>query len=241
MTMAALLRRWLQPLRKTPLHPQWFAFRDEEKVRRWVHAMARGRVLDIGCAGGWAKTVLSPGCKCTGLDYPDSANSLYCTRPDVFADGAQCPFVDDTFDTVLSLEVLGHVSQPAAVLAEIERILKPGGTLLLTMPFLYPLHDAPHDYQRYTESGLQLALAQSGLEVVELRPRNKGFQVAGLLLCISCADAVIGALRTRRWRLLFAPLLICAIPLVNVAAWLFGPLTGSAILAGGHRAHAQKS
>lgn len=240
MPLAHSLRRWLRPLRHTPLHPQWFAFRDEARVRRWIRDAARGRVLDIGCAGGWAEHAVSAHCHYTGLDFPTTATGLYGTRPEVFADAAHCPFADHSFDCVLLLEVLEHVAQPAAVMAEIHRVLKPGGTLLLSMPFLYPLHDAPHDYQRYTAPGLRLALTRAGFDVVDLQPRNRGFHAAGLLFCIASADAVLGALKTRRWRLLFAPLLAFTIPLANVLAWLLGPLSGSAMLAGGHSVEARK-
>ncbi|MBS0461884.1 MAG: class I SAM-dependent methyltransferase, partial [Proteobacteria bacterium] len=148
--VASPLRNWLAPLRRTVLHPQWFAFREECETRCWVGALAQGLVLDIGCADGWAKQALSGQCQYVGLDYPTTAQGIYGTRPDVFADGARLPFVDDSFDSVLLLEVLEHVAQPGAVLTEIRRVLKPGGVLLPSMPFLYPLHDAPHDYQRYT-------------------------------------------------------------------------------------------
>lgn len=236
----ATLRRWVAPLRKTPLHPQWFAFRDDVRIRRWIHDAASGHVLDIGCANGWARKALQPECGYTGLDFPTTASGMYGTRPDVFADGCRLPFVDGAFDTVLLLEVLEHVSDPVKALCEIRRVLKSGGLLLLSMPFLYPLHDAPHDYQRYTAPGLAHALSEAGLEARSLQPRNRGFEAAGLLWAIACADSLLSALKERRWRLVFAPLLACFIPLVNGAAWLLSPLSGTDMLAGGHVVAARK-
>jgi len=240
MPPVATLRRCMQPLRHTPLHPQWLAFRDEARARRWIGTSAHGRVLDIGCADGWARASLDENCIYTGLDFPATVKGLYGTRPDVFADGALLPFRDDTFDTVLLLEVLEHVAHPAQVLAEIHRVLKPGGVLLMSMPFLYPLHDAPHDYQRFTAPGLSRSLGDAGLQVEWVEPRNRGFAAIGLLAAIACADAVLAALRARRWRLLLAPLWVCAIPLINFVAWLFSPFSGGDMIAGGHAAAARK-
>lgn len=234
------MRRFMLPLRCTPLHPQWLVFRGESSTHRWIQRKAHGSVLDIGCADGWARSCISSSCDYIGLDYPGTAHGLYHTRPDIFADGALLPFQDESFDTVLLLEVLEHVSRPGRVLTEIQRVLRPGGTLLLSMPFLYPLHDAPYDYQRYTSPGLIHALQDVGLDPSEPRPRNQGFEVAGLQCSIACAEALLSALRERRWRLLLAPVLVVAIPIVNVFAWILSPLSGKHMLASGYAVEARK-
>lgn len=239
-TIAVGLRRWMRPLRRTILHPQWFALREDLATARWVRANARGRVLDVGCAGGWAREAIATECDYVGLDYPATAQSIYGTRPDVFADGASLPFGEGTFDTVLLLEVLEHVSLPERVLAEIGRVLAPGGVLLLSMPFLYPLHDAPHDYQRLTAYGLQHAVRRAGLDGAAPMPRCTGLHAAALLAAIACADAVLSATRERRWRLLFAPMLIVCIPLINLTGWMLGGLGGPTMLASGHLLIAHK-
>ena len=236
---ASRLRAWLRPLQRTPLHPQWFMFRNQRRDRQWVAERAHGRVLDIGCADGWARGVLRH-CDYIGLDYPATASGLYQTRPQVFADGASLPFASSSFDTVLLLEVLEHVIDAERVLAEIDRVLKPGGTLLISMPFLYPLHDAPHDYRRYTAPGLIRALSQAGLQPGAVLSRNAGFKAVALLSAIACAEFVIEALGRRRWRLLMAPLLVLAIPVINVLGWAFASVGDGRMLASGHAAEAQK-
>lgn len=229
----------MRPLRATPLHPQWFMFRDQRRGRQWVRDCAKGRVLDIGCADGWAREVLLH-CDYVGLDYPTTARELYGTRPEVFADGACLPFAPASFDTVLLLEVLEHVVDAEGVLAEISRVLRPGGALLISMPFLYPLHDAPHDYRRYTAPGLVHALASVGLLPGTVMPRNTGFKVVALLTAIACAEFVIEALRARRWRLLLAPLLAIAIPLINLMGWACALFGTGAMFASGHAVEARK-
>jgi SAM-dependent methyltransferase len=233
------LRALLRPLKNTPFHPQWFAFRDQHRDRNWVSAAAHGCVLDIGCADGWAQEVLSQ-CDYVGLDYPSTASGLYGTRPQLFADAAALPFVPSSFDTVLLLEVLEHVADAQQVLAEISRVLKPGGTLLISMPFLYPLHDAPHDYRRYTAPGLNKMLLRAGLQPGDILRRNAGFKTAALLSAIACAEFVIGALHTRRWRLLLTPLFVLAIPVINILGWTFALAGDGHILASGHATQARK-
>ncbi|HXD83629.1 MAG TPA: class I SAM-dependent methyltransferase [Rudaea sp.] len=236
----SLLRRWLKPLRHTPFHPQWFAFRGEARTRAWVHEQARGRVLDIGCADGWVRNALDPECEYVGLDYPVTTRTMYGTRPDVFADGAFLPFRDASFQCVTLLEVLEHVAHPDLVLREAQRVLAPGGTLLLSMPFLYPLHDAPHDYQRYTAPGLEFALHKAGFDCEPPVPRNGGFEAAAMLLAIASAGTIVSALRTRRWRLLLCPLLIMLIPCINCFGWILSAVGPNDLMAAGFRTEAYK-
>lgn len=233
------LRALMRPLRRTPLHPQWLVFRSERRDRSWVRKRAHGRALDIGCADGWARDVLAH-CNYVGLDYPTTVLNLYGTRPDVFADGASLPFASASFDTVLLLEVLEHVVDAGNVLAEISRVLKSDGVLLISMPFLYPLHDAPHDYRRYTRCGLIHALAHAGLQPSPVVPRNAGFEAVALLAAIACAEFVIEALRTRRWRLILAPILLLAIPVINILGWALALIGGGGMLASGHATEARK-
>lgn len=236
---AGRLRVWLDPLGSTPLHPQWLVRRDLRRRRLWVAQRAYGRVLDIGCADGWARSLLSQ-CDYVGLDYPTTATGLYGTQPEIFADGASLPFVPSSFDTVLLLEVLEHVVDAERVLAEIAKVLKPGGTLMLSMPFLYPVHDAPHDYRRYTAPGLNSVLLRAGLRPCSVSPRNTGFEAVALLAGVACAQFILDATRRRRWRLLLAPFLILAIPVINILGWLLALLGEGTMLASGYTAEAEK-
>lgn len=67
-------------------------------------------------------------------------------------------FEDESFDLVIMVEVLEHVHNPSLAIDEIHRVLKPGGQLLLTTPFLFPIHDAPNDFFRFTKFGLKKIL-----------------------------------------------------------------------------------
>ena len=77
---------------------------------------------------------------------------------DVVGDARNMPFSDASMDVVLITQVLEHVPDPIAVIGEIQRVLKPGGTLLLTVPSIFPQHGSPGDYWRYMPQGLQWIL-----------------------------------------------------------------------------------
>jgi SAM-dependent methyltransferase len=86
---------------------------------------------------------------------------------DVQADAHFLPFRDTTFEVIVCTEVLEHVHTPSQALAEMRRVLKPGGTLVLTTPFAYPIHHAPCDYYRFTRYGLAHLLRDWDVEVLE--------------------------------------------------------------------------
>ncbi len=90
--------------------------------------------------------------------------------PDVVADACRSPFAAESFDAVVMAEVLEHCHDPRGALAGARRALRPGGRLLLSTPFIFPIHNRPVDYWRFTRYGLELLLA--GWEGVDVRERN---------------------------------------------------------------------
>ncbi|MFA6416203.1 MAG: class I SAM-dependent methyltransferase [Candidatus Paceibacterota bacterium] len=75
---------------------------------------------------------------------------------DVVASVYDLPFEDNSFDIVLCLVVIEHLKEPSRAIAEMERVLKPGGMILVSVPFLLPIHDAPDDFWRFTKYGLAI-------------------------------------------------------------------------------------
>lgn len=122
-----------------------------------AHATAT-RTLDIGAQNG-PYAALFP--RRVALDIkPDRGVA-------VIGDAQALGIGSGTFDAILCTEVLEHLPEPQRAIDEMFRVLRPGGSLILTTRFLFPIHDAPHDYFRYTKYGLRHLLKR--FEIVELQ------------------------------------------------------------------------
>lgn len=225
------LRKMIGGLRRWPVHPQWLlSASDEAQQLRHALSSFSGTVLDIGSADGRLARMLPPGCRYVGLDYPGTAIGMYGTKPDVFADAGCLPFGDAGIDCVVLKDVLEHVRGPQRALAEIARVIRPGGRLMLWMPFMYPIHDAPHDYQRFTAHGLVAYLTEHGFEVRDMQPVLKGIGTAGLLASLAFADAGEQILTRKRWLLPMVPVLGGLVLTSNILARGLAWLPGSGFM-----------
>jgi SAM-dependent methyltransferase len=225
------IRRLAGAFRHWPIHPQWLlGGREEREALREACRSLSGKIVDIGCADKRASRFLPPGCDYIGIDYPGTATGLYGTRPDAFADARNLPFRDASVDGIVLKDVLEHIDGPRTALRECARILRPGGTMVLWMPFMYPVHDAPHDYQRFTEHGLSACLGDAGFDVAASSRVLKPIVTAGLLASLALADSCERIMARQRWLLPLVPALVVLIALVNLLAFAFGALPGSGFM-----------
>lgn len=156
----------------------------------------RGVLLDVGCGQmPYRDHILArnPNIKrYIGLDF---ATGKYAERrqPDLTWDGLAIPLADASVDCAMATEVLEHCPDPLPVLKEIRRVLAPGGSLFFTTPFLWPIHDAPHDHYRYTPYALERLLAEAGFCDVHIKALggwNASLaQMIGLWLRLAPMDA----------------------------------------------------
>ncbi len=129
----------------------------------------KGVLLDVGCGEMPYRSLILPRVKeYIGLDIE---NALYQTnvKPDLFWDGRLIPLDDDSVDCAIATELFEHLPDIEAVLKEIRRVLKHGGSLFFTIPFLWPLHDMPNDEYRYTPFSLQRHLSNAGFDDIQIR------------------------------------------------------------------------
>lgn len=124
----------------------------------------RAAVLDYGCADRPYERDLSPDTAYVGADLQGNPDADLVLRDD-----GTVPLADEGFDLVLSTQVLEHVEDPVKYLAECHRVLKPGGSLVLSTHGVMYYHRDPEDYWRWTPVGLHKILAERGFEVMEMR------------------------------------------------------------------------
>lgn len=138
------------------------------------HATDR-KVLDIG-SGGSSYSKFFPNRLTVDIDP--------LRKPDIVADAHNLPFKDGEFEVVLSTEMLEHVKDPFQVERELRRVTSPGGILILSTRFVFPIHDAPHDYWRFTKYGLRELFRE--WEIIELMGETENFSTIGALLQRIC-------------------------------------------------------
>jgi SAM-dependent methyltransferase len=126
-----------------------------------------GNVLDVGC-GRMPYRRFASASRYVGVDI-DTPVTRAIGAADVFYDGRHLPFPNESFDAVLCSQVFEHVFTPNDFLAEIFRVLRPGGHLVLTVPFVWDEHEQPQDYARYSSFGLASVLQTAGFDAVTLR------------------------------------------------------------------------
>jgi SAM-dependent methyltransferase len=153
-----------------------------ESSLREVAPRAHGALLDVGCGDRRFEPLFRPHIESyTGVEheavFASTIASKRETKPDLYYDGKRLPFEAGSFDTVISTEVLEHTPDPAALVLEIARVLRPDGTVILTTPFAFRLHEEPHDYYRFTPHGLASLLDRAGMRVVETKPFGGVFSV----------------------------------------------------------------
>jgi SAM-dependent methyltransferase len=130
-----------------------------------------GTVLDLGCGvRPFEEDILRFANEYVGLDW---SNTLHGLRADVVADLNQpLPVCDAAADHVVAFEVLEHLAEPGVMLCEAFRVLRRGGTISLSVPFQWWVHEAPWDYQRFTCHGLEYQLRKAGFECVVVEPTS---------------------------------------------------------------------
>jgi len=125
---------------------------------------------------------------------------------------------------VLLLHVLEHVPDPDRAVAEALRVLRTGGRLIIETPFVYPVHDAPFDFHRWTPDGLVQLAERHGAHVRERRSAGTPAETGAILFGLGLGFTVLAWMRRRSPWLAVAPLLVIFIVVINLLGWLIGRL-----------------
>jgi ubiquinone/menaquinone biosynthesis C-methylase UbiE len=147
-----------------------------------------GTVLDIGAGQGPYKKFLECD-KYVPLDVENRSGNPDTVIADI---NESIPLEDNYTDCVVCTEVLEHLKKPAQALKEIYRTLKPGGVLVLTTPLVWPHHEVPNDFFRYTKFGLDYLLGEAGFTDIKIKASNSDVYTVAQLMVIN--------LRSKWWK-----------------------------------------
>lgn len=170
----------------------------------------RGVVLDVGCGFMPYRELIEENEQVENYIGIDLAGSeLYgSVEPDLIWQGKHVPLDDASVDRVMATEFLEHHSEPEAVLAEFHRVLRPDGVFFATVPFIWNLHEIPHDEYRYTPYSLRRILESAGFTDVEIHGLggwNAAFaQMIGLWITFATMPAIVRAVLRLKLFPLFA-------------------------------------
>jgi SAM-dependent methyltransferase len=166
-----------------PEHLYWLHFRTLEPFILTQLHHARAPLLDLGC-GNRPYQPYYPEGESVGADVVQSSTGCV----DVIIDGhSPLPLPDNKFETILCTQVMEHVEDPYWLIRESYRVLKPGGRLILTVPFIWELHERPHDYLRFSEYWLTKNLTETGFHLETLERQGGDVATIGQLICLSLA------------------------------------------------------
>ncbi len=150
------------------INPFYFARKAIYKNIKIYAKNITGTTLDIGCGSKPYESLFRTD-KYIGMDIEVSGHKHTDSHIDVFYNGTEIPFKNDSFDSIVCFEVLEHVFNPDAFLKEAIRVLKPGGSAIFTVPFIWDEHEQPYDYARYSSFGLKSLFEKNGFKICENR------------------------------------------------------------------------
>ena len=176
--------------------------------------MHGGRLLDVGCGSKPYEKIFKVK-QYIGIDIEISGHDHSSSKIDKFYDGKKIPFADEYFDNVFSSEVFEHVFNIDELLGEINRVLKRGGKLGFTCPFVWDEHEQPFDYARYTSFAVEHLLTSNGFSLVKLIKSTSYFETVMQMLSAYIYQHVLP--RNRYLKVLLIPILVAPINILAIS------------------------
>lgn len=174
MTYRGIQQRLPRGLRRYILH---FEAAIDDAVDAFAAGLPAGSLVIDGGAGECAYKPRFGSHRYVGVDLGIGDPAWNYGQLDVFADLTAIPFCANSFDAAVNIVTLEHVREPAAVVTEFYRILRPGGSLLLVVPHEWEEHQTPHDYFRYTQYGIRHLLECAGFTSIDSKPVGGFFRL----------------------------------------------------------------
>jgi len=181
----------------------------------------KGRTLDFGCGSKPYQDIFMNSTEYIGVDIKSSGHNHINSKVDFFYDGKMLPFPDRYFDSIVCFEVLEHVFNVDEILHEFMRVLKPGGKVLITVPFVWEEHEIPFDFARYSSYGMMHLLKKNLFQVIRADKSSGYF----LTLCQLFINFIFNNLMPefRPLRILLKLILIFPFNFLSISLSLFMP------------------
>ncbi len=204
MSYTAIAYRLPRPIRR---HILYFEVAIQDAVEVFARSLPpNARVLDAGAGEGQYKKHFAAQWYC-GVDLGVGDSQWDYSGLDAVADLTALPFADGAFDAALHIVTIEHLREPGCALREIGRTLGRGGTVLIAAPHEWEVHQAPHDFFRFTRFGLAHLLEKAGFEVREMRAAGGYFRLLARRL-LNGLQFFAGGIR---W-ILFVPAALLLVP-----------------------------
>jgi len=182
-------------------------------IKREIPAY-KGNVLDVGCGQSPYRFLLDEkAVTYSGIDILDAEKFDYNNSETIHFNGEDIPFEDNKFDHVICTEVLEHVFGYQQLVDEMYRVMKPGATGIVTIPWSARFHYAPWDYFRYTPSALKNIFSKFS----EANVHHRGNDVAAIgnkTIVLFFRNLIPNQL----WRIILVPFWIAFLPLLSFIA-----------------------
>ena len=155
-------------------HPFFFIRREIYFFLEMNSNFLSGKLLDFGCGSKPYEKLFKNLNDYVGVEVAGNKENL---KSDIYYDGISLPFADNTFDSILCTEVFEHVEQLDDVIFELYRILKPGGRMIVTTPFMCMEHEMPYDFRRFTLNGLINFMKKKNFKIIKSKKLLNNFHV----------------------------------------------------------------
>ncbi len=184
----------------------------DREFRRAAEAHLKGRLIDIGCGTKPYEQLLAPYIdEHIGVDHEHTFHDK--SNIDLIGTAYEIPSDDSSFDSAVCTAVLEHLEEPEMALRECNRVLKPGGVAIYSVPFIWHIHEEPRDFYRFSNYGLEYLFNKVGFEIIEVKALSGFWVTFGQLF-------VYNLYRMRRGPLRWIPIIDAIGLLIQGAAYL---------------------
>jgi SAM-dependent methyltransferase len=185
----------------------------------------RGVILHVGCGAQPYRGLIHRSAVYRAIDSANAERHFgYRLDDTIYYEGDRWPVADASVNVVLSTETLEHVANPSTFLSEAFRCVKPGGKIILTVPFSARWHYIPYDYWRFTPSGLERLLSIAGFRDVMVLARGNAvtvacYKVMALIvpLLFGQSEKMLDSLVGRAMGIAFLPVLLLLAAIANLS------------------------